>query len=139
VIRLPRALLADIEAEAVRLFPDECCGLLIGRREGTDIRVSVIRPSRNVAADPRRTFEIDPVLHLQAMREARPLGDAVVGHYHSHPDGPAQPSVRDTARAAELPYAWMILAATADGVTASAVFLPDADGVLRPDNLLLED
>lgn len=66
-----------------------------------------VRPCRNVAPDPRDSFEIDPAALIAAHRAARSGGPAPIGHYHSHPRGPAHPSARDAAMAEPGSY-WLI-------------------------------
>lgn len=88
-----RALLAHAEREA----PDECCGLLIGHGG----RIEDARPARNAASDRRRRFLIDPADHFACIRAARGAGLAVVGAYHSHPQGAPAPSATDAAEAFE--------------------------------------
>ena len=72
--------------------------------------VTGILPSANVAADPARFFEIDPAALLAAHRAARSGGPQVIGHYHSHPNGRAEPSPRDAADAAPDGSIWLIAA-----------------------------
>lgn len=85
---------------------DEVCGLLLG--QGT--RVSRVQPCANVADAPARWFEIDPASLLAAHRAARQGGPAVIGHYHSHPSGAAEPSPRDAAAAVPDGAIWLIAA-----------------------------
>lgn len=76
-----------------------------------DVVVTAILPTRNVAADPSRLFEIDPAVLLAAHRAARNGGPQVIGHYHSHPNGRAEPSPRDAADAAPDGAVWIVVAA----------------------------
>lgn len=94
-------------AAAAAAAPEECCGLLLGREN----RIETAVPAANVAADRTRSFEIDPAVLLRTHREARGLGQQVIGHYHSHPNGSAEPSKRDAARATENGQLWVIIAA----------------------------
>ncbi|MBA2587913.1 MAG: M67 family metallopeptidase [Alphaproteobacteria bacterium] len=94
--------------EAARAaHPAECCGLLVGAREGQQFRIAALHPARNLSADARR-FEIDPRDQVAAQRHARDQGTAVVGCYHSHPDGQALPSMADRAGAGEDNFLWLI-------------------------------
>jgi proteasome lid subunit RPN8/RPN11 len=108
----------QIAAHAVREHPHEACGLLLGNGDRIDRAVA----ARNVAADPARAFEIDPALLLRCHREARAGGLALLGWYHSHPDGRDTPSAADAARVAEWGRLWLI--ATAAGVRGYAA-VPD--------------
>jgi proteasome lid subunit RPN8/RPN11 len=85
----------------------EVCGLLVGR----DGRVEELVPAANVAANPARSFEIDPATLLATHRTARGAGQRVIGHWHSHPNGRREPSTRDAARATEDGAIWLIVAA----------------------------
>ena len=99
-------ILDRIRAETITSPDREVCGLLLGTRD----RITEARPCRNVAADPTVRFEIDPAALLAAHRAARCGGPAVVGHYHSHPSGLAEPSPRDAADAAPDGSIWLIAA-----------------------------
>lgn len=92
--------------QAAQADPDhEICGLLLG--EG--LRVTAILPASNVAADPATRFDIDPGELISAHKAARAGGPAIIGCYHSHPNGRATPSPRD-AEAAEPGSVWVIVA-----------------------------
>jgi proteasome lid subunit RPN8/RPN11 len=85
--------------------PDrEICGLVLG--EGDHIARLV--PCSNVAAEPWHRFEIDPAALIAAHRAARSGRPAVIGHYHSHPTGLAEPSPRDAADAVPDGSIWLI-------------------------------
>jgi proteasome lid subunit RPN8/RPN11 len=74
--------------------PNECCGLLVGRRGVVE---SAIR-ARNLEAGPTR-YRIDPQDHFAAIRAARTRGRDVIGAYHSHPATAPTPSPSDIAEA----------------------------------------
>ena len=99
-------LLRQVRAHAATTPEVEVCGLLLGR----DGRVEEARPCRNVAADPARRFEIDPAALLAAHRAARAGGPAILGCYHSHPLGRAEPSACDAAAAEPNGWLWLIVA-----------------------------
>ena len=82
-----------VVAHAREAAPDECCGLLLGRK---DAIVEAIR-ARNIAADPATRFVIDPADHFGAIRTARARSLEIVGFYHSHPRSAPAPSARDLA------------------------------------------
>jgi proteasome lid subunit RPN8/RPN11 len=86
--------------------PDaEICGLLLGAAG----RIDAAEACANVAANPARTFEIDPVALFAAHRRARGGGAVVVGHYQSHPAGEPVPSPRDAVQAMGDGALWLIL------------------------------
>ena len=98
---------------------EEVCGLLLGN----DGKVETLVPTRNVARDSARSFEIDPTALLATHRSARGDGRQVIGHWHSHPNGRREPSARDAARATDNGQIWLIIA----GGDMSA-WLPHATG-----------
>ena len=77
---------------------------------GEGICVTALHPSPNRAPDPQTAFEIDPSLHFALLRALRGTERAVVGCYHSHPTGKAEPSTRDRANGCEDGFVWVILA-----------------------------
>lgn len=103
-VRVSSALLRGV-ITAAAASPDEICGLLFGSA-GV---IAEARPCRNIAPDPRRRFEIDPAALLRAHREARNGGPALIGCYHSHPDGDPIPSASDAADAAANAWLWLII------------------------------
>jgi len=103
-IELTRAARERILREAARAFPEEACGLLLGRGG----RIAQAKPARNVHPSPRTHFEIDPQALIDAHRAARDRGPGVIGYYHSHPSGPAEPSATDRAMAAGDSRVWAI-------------------------------
>ena len=91
----------QIEEEGAQTYPNECCGILIGRdvSDGTCVRRVVERlvPMQNVF-DPqqqRRRFAVDPLALMKAEKAAADDALIVLGFYHSHPDHPARPSETD--------------------------------------------
>ena len=105
-VLLSSALRHQLLAEAMAAHPRECCGLLFGTPE----RIDTARPCPNVADDSLRTFEIAPAALIAAERSARSGGAMLIGYYHSHPNGRAEPSPRDARDAARDGRLWLIIA-----------------------------
>lgn len=111
-IRLSSDAAAAIRAHAVRELPRECCGLLTGPRApaGGPLAIDGSAASANLAppgvAD---AFELDAALHLAVQRRERAAGRAVVGLYHSHPQGAPIPSHRDREGAYDHGLVWLIV------------------------------
>lgn len=103
-IEVSRDVIEGIEGEALAAHPSECCGIMVGEGD----RIRAILPARNVHATPDTHFEIDPQVLIDAHRAAREGGPQVVGYYHSHPDGPAEPSRTDIEMAAGDDSIWAI-------------------------------
>jgi desampylase len=99
----------------------EVCGLLFG----TPRQIDDFAVAANVANDPARHFEIDPVVLIAAFRAARNGGPQIVGYFHSHPNGIAEPSATDHAMAAPDGAIWLIVAKGRLGVA-----IAKADGLI---------
>lgn len=129
-LRLTPAQLRTIEAAAEAAYPEEACGLLVGRRAPDGgWRVGAVEASANVAEPPRtRRFEVDPRLRLRLERRLRGRPDSIVGLYHSHPDGAAEPSERDRAMVFEPALIWLITAVGRNRAPATRAWRPTADG-----------
>jgi proteasome lid subunit RPN8/RPN11 len=101
ILVLPESIARLIEAEGVRHYPEECCGILIGRDVNASRRIEEIRPVNN-AFDADRLhdrFLISPQAIYQTEKELENSGRTIVGFYHSHPDHPARPSDYDREHA----------------------------------------
>lgn len=116
MLLLPETVRVDLEGRVRAGYPREACGLLLGLEHAGLTRVRLALQARNLvlASDPER-FELDPGDHVAAEREARRLGLALVGVWHSHPDHPAVPSAADRAAAWER-WSYLILSVGAGGL-----------------------
>ena len=106
--------------------PREACGLLVGHGAA----ITGLAPTANLAAT-EDAFEIDTAAQLRLQRRLRGTGRAIIGVWHSHPRGGAEPSARDLAGAWDAGLVWLI---TAGGQTRA--FAP-APGGFRPLDLAL--
>ncbi|HWF56934.1 MAG TPA: M67 family metallopeptidase [Candidatus Dormibacteraeota bacterium] len=96
-------------------YPDEGCGVLLGRFAGQRIEVVDATSGTNLNTERSRDrYLLDPADIVRADREARDRGLDVVGFWHSHPDHPARPSQFDTDHA-WVDYVYLIVTTTADG------------------------
>ncbi len=86
----------------------EVCGLLLGADER--LRVRDVQLVRNVAANPAVHFELEPAALIAAERAAREGGAAILGYFHSHPNGLAEPSRTDAEHALPDQRIWLIIA-----------------------------
>lgn len=103
--------------DAVRAFPDECCGFLLGTEQGGTRSVTDILVVDNAReGDKRRRFEISPKDYLKAERYAAEKDLSLLSVYHSHPKHPAIPSEHD--RLAAQPYfSYVIVSVLENGET----------------------
>ena len=95
-VRLSPEVARTMLEHARRERPRECCGLLVGAKG----RVTAAVPMRNVARGHTR-YRVDPAGHIALQRVLRVIAPetSIVGVYHSHPRGPAEPSETDVAEA----------------------------------------
>jgi desampylase len=127
LIRISRYHINAIEQEAMAAFPDECCGLIIGRKNrGGDFIVEGLAPSANVALRTDR-FEIDPALLIRTQRNMRNGPDHLIGVYHSHPSGQANPSDTDIACAVMPGWVWLISALDGAALVETLAFCDNAN------------
>jgi proteasome lid subunit RPN8/RPN11 len=96
-------------------YPNEGCGVLIGRFAGRRVEVIDATSGTNLNTDRSRDrYLLDPADIVRADREARGRDLDVVGFWHSHPDHPARPSQFDTDHA-WLDYVYVIVNTTSAG------------------------
>lgn len=112
VITLPRPLVNQILRHAQRSAEREVCGL-IGGREGTPTK---LYPVSNIAADPRRRYEMDPHQQIAAQRAMREHGEELWAIYHSHPESPAVPSAEDLKHLSYPDALYLIISLNTKGV-----------------------
>ena len=139
-VRLSPGQLQAIEQAAEAAYPEEACGLLVGRAgPGGAWQVRAVEASANVAEPPRtRRFEVDPKLRLRLERALRESPDSIVGVYHSHPNGSAEPSETDVSMIFEPDMVWLITAVVDGRAGATRAYKPTEDGsAFRPLGLVL--
>lgn len=82
MIRLTRALSAELFLHARSSDPAECCGLIGGTEDNLAERVY---PLLNVASNPQVAYEAAPQELFAAQRVMRERGEKLLAIYHSHP------------------------------------------------------
>ena len=108
-------------AHALEEVPNECCGLLLGR-DGVVERVVAMK------SDPPAPdrYYMDPVRQVEVFEEMQKHGQSLIGIYHSHPRGPAEPSGADVQMAYHRGVAYVIISlADADNPDVRAFVLQD--------------
>ncbi len=95
---------AAIEKHGEETFPNECCGFILGKLNGTDRNVVELMPAANDREDEAQynRFLITPEAYMRGEKAARAKKLDIVGFYHSHPNAPARPSQYD------LDHAWPV-------------------------------
>jgi proteasome lid subunit RPN8/RPN11 len=96
-MNIPRTLLTQIHTHLEAGYPNEACGVMLGK----DGVVTEIVTAGNERTDSARNrYLIDPLAYMKIERSADKRGLQVLGIYHSHPDVAARPSQFD------LDHAW---------------------------------
>jgi proteasome lid subunit RPN8/RPN11 len=110
-LTVPRAIYEEMIAQARSELPNECCGLLAGRRQesddgGQESEVVKEAPSMiverryamvNAALSPTEYLS-DPRSMFDAVRDMRRHEIEIVAVYHSHPTSAPVPSLTDLER-----------------------------------------
>ncbi len=111
MLKLTTAHLQDLRRHGEDLYPEECCGILVGTFDGDTRRVESTLRCHNATTDsPHTRYRIDPREVIRAQRDLRERGLEIVGFYHSHPDRPAQWSPTDLAEAHWIGCSYVITA-----------------------------
>jgi proteasome lid subunit RPN8/RPN11 len=116
MIYLSEILAGAIKSEGEKVYPNECCGVLLGTLGETEEKsITQILPISNEFSEGEQyhRFLITPENMLDAEKKARSLKLDVLGFYHSHPDHPAKPSDYDREHA--LPFYSYIITAVEKG------------------------
>ncbi len=108
---------ASIRSLGAAAYPNEGCGVLIGRFDASGVAVVDATSGINTNTERARDrYLLDPGDIVRADRDARQRGLDIVGFWHSHPDHPAWPSQFDTDHA-WLDYVYVIVKTTEDGAS----------------------
>ena len=114
---VPTAVRRAIVAHARRELPRECCGFLVGRDRRVTHAVAMANAARGRAR--YRIYDRDHIALRRELRRFTPPME-IVGVYHSHPRGKAEPSPTDLAEA-HYPE-WLYLIVGLEGATTVAGF-----------------
>ncbi|MEM3066148.1 MAG: M67 family metallopeptidase [Nitrososphaerota archaeon] len=93
---ISKSELDEIIRHALETYPEECCGLLVGRKDGgRSVVAKVVRSKNAYIGDRRRRYVVDPLDIYNVEKDAEKQGLMLIGVYHSHPNYPARPSAYD--------------------------------------------
>ena len=114
MISIAHDALQQIREHGARAYPEECCGVMLGRGEDEGRTILAVFPVDNVQESNRnRRFLVSPEQYVEAEKTATGRGMDLMGFYHSHPDHPAAPSAYDTAHA--LPWFTYVIVSVREG------------------------
>jgi proteasome lid subunit RPN8/RPN11 len=87
MIRIEADPWAAMVSHARRIYPNECCGAMLGSTDGENKIVKIALPLENSFAGAQAArYELRPDDLLAADRAARERQMDLIGIYHSHPD-----------------------------------------------------
>jgi proteasome lid subunit RPN8/RPN11 len=124
---------------AESVYPEECCGILLGEIAGTSKTVIEVIPIINawekseldeITRTKNSRYSIDPQDIFTAQKRARDLHLDIIGFFHSHPDYPAIPSICDQTQAWEV-YSYPIISVINSKVSEIESWVLDSDGVFQ--------
>ena len=110
MLRLARPDYLAIVAHALDGLPEEACGLLAAPAgDGADSGdIKAVYRCRNAAASAK-VYELHPLDHLRADRDADARGLQITGVYHSHTHTDAWPSPTDVAQAPDPSWHYVLV------------------------------
>ena len=127
-VKLSSAAIEAMIAAAAAAYPREACGLLLGQ----GAIITAAQPTANVAPQPETHFEIDPAALIAAHRAARSGAARLIGYFHSHPNGRADPSPTDRAMAAHDGHIWAIITPPSGAGAGALALWRDAPSGFEP-------
>jgi proteasome lid subunit RPN8/RPN11 len=131
---------------AESIYPEECCGILLGKFSGeskiiieviptiNDWEASGVKTDRDLDRTKHSRYSIPPAEIFQAQKRGRDRQLEIVGFFHSHPDAPAIPSTCDRDRAWEI-YSYPIVSLIQGKVESIASWVLDRDGIFQPEEI----
>jgi proteasome lid subunit RPN8/RPN11 len=115
---------------AERTYPNECCGVMLGRIEGDNKYVTEALALENAFhGEQGERYEVRPEDLLKAESAAREHGLDLVGIFHSHPDCDAYFSDTDLKNSCPW-YSFVVLSVTNGKFNHANSFIPDVDQTL---------
>ena len=144
------AQLQIIYDHAENNYPEECCGILVGKIDLTNkITIEVI-PTTNTWVKSDLVTDLDPIEELtktkhsrytispqdifKAQKKSRDLNLEIIGFFHSHPDYPAIPSVCDRSQAWEI-YSYPIVSVINGKVSEINSWVLDHEGIFQSEEI----
>ena len=86
----------EITFHGEQLYPEECCGMLLGTYSDNMRSIAQMLPLANSDVNNRKNrFLLTPEQYTIAEKHARERRLELLGIYHSHPNHPAMPSQFD--------------------------------------------
>src|SRR6202167_1079933 len=127
MIRIEADAWREMVAHAQAIYPNECCGAMLGAIEDGEKTVRIAWPLENAYNGARGSrYELRPEDLLRADREARGRNLDLVGIYHSHPDCDAYFSETDLKNSCPW-YSFVVLSIQQGRFNHANSWLPNAE------------
>jgi proteasome lid subunit RPN8/RPN11 len=127
MIKINQAAWDAMVSHAEAMFPNECCGAMIGNIEGDVKAVTLAQPIKNAYEGAQGArYELRPEDLLEADRQARAAGMDLIGIFHSHPDCDAFFSKTDLENSCPW-YSFVVLSVKDGKFDHANSFLPNAE------------
>jgi proteasome lid subunit RPN8/RPN11 len=142
------AQIQAISTHAEAIYPEECCGILLGKIAKLDRtvieviqtinawvpadRVNESTPNNELDRSKQSRYTIAPPDIFQAQKRGRGLDLEIIGFFHSHPDHPAIPSTCDRDQAWEV-YSYPIISVMQGRVRNIQSWILDGDQIFQPE------
>ena len=145
-IVISAAQLKTIYDYAADIYPEECCGILLGRIDGVSKVVVEVIETINTWRESEVTTElknlddlnrtkhsrytISPRDIFQAQKRGRDLQLDIIGFFHSHPDALSIPSTCDRDRAWEI-YSYPIISVINGKISDIQSWVLNSEGIFQ--------
>ena len=127
MVHIERAPWREMVNHAQAVYPNECCGAMLGTVDGDNKVVTVAMLLDNVSQGSQAArYELRPEDLLKADRDARRLGLDMIGIYHSHPDCGAYFSETDLKNSCPW-YSFVVLSIQNGSFDHANSWLPNAE------------
>jgi proteasome lid subunit RPN8/RPN11 len=151
MLTITSAQIKIIFDRAKAVYPEECCGILLGKIVGDNKIVVAAIATENAWKEPasedfkqpedldltnHSRYLIPPHAIFQAQKDARAQQLEIVGFFHSHPDAPAIPSECDRSLAWEI-YSYPIVSLIQGKVETIASWVLDSNGIFNPEEITI--
>lgn len=150
VMVITNAQIQLISIHAEHIYPEECCGILLGQIDKLSKTVVEVIPTINAWIKSELTEDLDmsdEITHtknsrytilpqdiFRSQKRARDLCLDIIGFFHSHPDCPAIPSTCDRDQAWEV-YSYPIVSVIQGKVSTIKSWVLDRDGIFQPEEI----
>jgi proteasome lid subunit RPN8/RPN11 len=142
-IEITTAQLKIIYGHAEAIYPEECCGILLGKlnRDRDKVVIEVIptintweTSSDEISRTKHSRYIIPPQEIFQAQKRAESLEIEIIGFFHSHPNTVAVPSECDREQAWEI-YSYPIISVIQGKAQSIASWTLDDDRIFQPEEI----